>query len=274
MRELLERTAMAGFSIEKVPFRETAEAGVLVGFEVGLGRFLRDEVVYDEKAVAKNLKGRAGEVLQTGWAIDGPVVVPWRSGAALAALGTGERQRALELSAADVDLARADGIPVGLARTLRARGLVVGDEDGLALLREAAAAAAASESVLEQTHAGVELGAALRRSGARREARTILAEARERAESSGLGALAQRARDEQQASGARPRRVSLTGPAALTPSELRIARLAAAGATNQQIAAELHLSPKTVSWHLGAIFRKLAITRRQALAAALEGDRA
>ena len=216
----------------------------------------------------------AGEVLQNVWAIDGPVVVPWRSGAALAALGTGERQRALELSAADVDLARADGIPVGLARTLRARGLVVGDEDGLALLREAAAAAAASESVLEQTHAGVELGAALRRSGARREARTILAEARERAESSGLGALAQRARDEQQASGARPRRVSLTGPAALTPSELRIARLAAAGATNQQIAAELHLSPKTVSWHLGAIFRKLAITRRQALAAALEGDRA
>ncbi|MEV8638438.1 AAA family ATPase [Streptosporangium sp. NPDC051023] len=60
-----------------------------------------------------------------------------------------------------------------------------------------------------------------------------------------------------------------TGPAALTPQQLQIAQLAAAGHTNKQIAVRLFLSPRTVSTHLYQVFPKLGITSRAALRDAL-----
>jgi DNA-binding CsgD family transcriptional regulator len=121
-----------------------------------------------------------------------------------------------------------------------------------------------------RTH--VELGAALRRTGARAEARAELGAARDVAERLGLPALAARADEEQRASGGRPRRRRLTGATALTPSERRIAERAAAGASNRQIAAELFLTAKTVEWHMGNVFRKLGVGSRRELAAALAGE--
>ncbi|MEU1393108.1 helix-turn-helix transcriptional regulator [Nonomuraea sp. NPDC005730] len=56
---------------------------------------------------------------------------------------------------------------------------------------------------------------------------------------------------------------------ALTPQQLQIAQLAAAGLTNKQIAARLFLSPRTVSTHLYQVFPKLGITSRAALRDAL-----
>lgn len=211
-----------------------------------------------------------GQVLQDMWRIDGSIVVPWRSGVALATHGLGDADRALDESSIAVETARAAGISIVLARALRTHGLIVGGEEGVDLLREASEVAAATESVLEQVRTAVEWGAALRRIGARGEARAVLASAREQAESVGLIALAARARDEQRASGARPRRVSLTGPESLTPSESRIASLAASGATNRDIAAQLYLSPKTVSWHLSAVFRKLDVSDRKDLPGVIE----
>jgi DNA-binding CsgD family transcriptional regulator len=64
--------------------------------------------------------------------------------------------------------------------------------------------------------------------------------------------------------------VPITGVQSLTPSERRIAELAAAGLTNREIAAELFLTAKTVEWHLGHVFTKLGINRRRELAAALD----
>jgi DNA-binding CsgD family transcriptional regulator len=61
----------------------------------------------------------------------------------------------------------------------------------------------------------------------------------------------------------------VSGVDSLTPSERRIADLAAAGSTNREIAAQLFLTPKTVEWHLGHVFSKLGIRRRRELAAAL-----
>jgi DNA-binding CsgD family transcriptional regulator len=58
----------------------------------------------------------------------------------------------------------------------------------------------------------------------------------------------------------------------LTPSEVRIARRAAAGASNTQIAADLDLTRKTIEWHLANVFRKLDITSRSQLSAALDTD--
>jgi DNA-binding CsgD family transcriptional regulator len=56
----------------------------------------------------------------------------------------------------------------------------------------------------------------------------------------------------------------------LTPSERRIAALAADGLTNRQIAQNLFLSVKTVESHLRGAYRKLDISSRSGLGAALE----
>jgi DNA-binding CsgD family transcriptional regulator len=87
----------------------------------------------------------------------------------------------------------------------------------------------------------------------------------------GAELLAQRAREELLASGAHPRRTRLTGPDSLTPSELRVAQLAAAGRTNREIANQLFLTRRTVETHLTHAYQKLEITSRGDLVAALRG---
>jgi len=61
------------------------------------------------------------------------------------------------------------------------------------------------------------------------------------------------------------------GGSSLTSQELVVARLAAAGRTNREIAGELVVSVKTVEYHLRNAFTKLGITRRRQLAARLGG---
>ena len=84
--------------------------------------------------------------------------------------------------------------------------------------------------------------------------------------------LARRAQAELQAAGARPRRPALTGPDALTPTEHRVATLAAAGHSNPDIAQQLYVTRRTVETHLTHAFQKLDITNRDQLAACLAGD--
>jgi DNA-binding CsgD family transcriptional regulator len=67
------------------------------------------------------------------------------------------------------------------------------------------------------------------------------------------------------AAGARPKRTSSENAAALTPSERRVAELAAQGLTNRQIAQSLFVTVKTVEWHLRNAFVKLRITSRREL---------
>jgi DNA-binding CsgD family transcriptional regulator len=77
-------------------------------------------------------------------------------------------------------------------------------------------------------------------------------------------------RSELYAAGGRPRTTALQGPAALTPSERRVAERAAAGQTNRAIAEALFVTPKTVELHLRNAYRKLGAQKRQELAALLE----
>jgi DNA-binding NarL/FixJ family response regulator len=82
--------------------------------------------------------------------------------------------------------------------------------------------------------------------------------------------LAARAREELTVAGARPRRDALRGRDALTSSELRVARMAAGGATNRQIAEALFITLRTVETHLTSSYAKLGIASRRELATALD----
>jgi DNA-binding NarL/FixJ family response regulator len=147
--------------------------------------------------------------------------------------------------------------------------LVEGGQQGLALLREAVEVLTDSPAKLEHAKARTELGAALRRANRRSEAREQLRHALELATICSATSLAARAESELLATGARPRRIALSGVDSLTPSERRVAEMAAEGPTNREIAQALFVTQRTVEVHLTSIYRKLAISSRSQLAAAL-----
>jgi DNA-binding CsgD family transcriptional regulator len=88
----------------------------------------------------------------------------------------------------------------------------------------------------------------------------------------GATPLAKRVRDEALAAGARPRRPWTSGVQALTPSELRVARLAAQALGNREIAQALFITTKTVSDHLTSAYRKLNISSRDQLATVMTAN--
>jgi DNA-binding CsgD family transcriptional regulator len=192
-----------------------------------------------------------------------------RSGAALALSRLGEQKRACELADAELADVRLFAAPRALGIALRAAGLARGGQEGLALLRESATALDRSPALLERARSLAELGAALRRAGQRAAAREPLTRALELAARCGARPLAARARDELKAAGARPRRPWRTGVDALTPSELRVARLAAGGRSNREIAGELYVTLKAIEGHLAHAYAKLGIQGRDQLLRAL-----
>jgi DNA-binding CsgD family transcriptional regulator/exonuclease VII small subunit len=193
----------------------------------------------------------------------------WREEAALAHAAAGNRAEARRLAGEQVELARAFGRPRTLGVSLRAAGMVHGGEAGLALLSEAVETLERSQSPLELARALLGHGSALRRAGHRVQARTQLERALDLAHRCGARRIANEARSELIAAGARPRRDAITGRDALTASELRVARLAAEGLTNREIAQALFITTATVKAHLNHIYRKLDVTRRDQLGASL-----
>ncbi len=189
--------------------------------------------------------------------------------AAVALVALGERERARELAEAWLVRARRWGVPITLARSAGALGLAVGGEAGIELLEEAVAVLEDSPARLERGHALCELGAALRRGNRRVKAREPLRRALEIARGCGATELARRAYDELQACGEKVPRYTPIGVESLTPSERRVAEMAASGLTNRQIAQLLFVTIKTVETHLSASYDKLGIRSRRQLSAAL-----
>jgi ATP/maltotriose-dependent transcriptional regulator MalT len=165
--------------------------------------------------------------------------------------------------------ARGWGAPGYIGQAMTVAGLVAGGEEGLALLREAVGYLERSPARRELARSLVELGAALCRRGERRAAREPLRRALDISSQGGLVAIGERAREELRLTGAKVRRPAATGLDSLTPSERRIVDLAAAGASNPEIAQALFVTVKTVEMHLGNAYRKLGISSRRQLAAFL-----
>jgi DNA-binding CsgD family transcriptional regulator len=194
----------------------------------------------------------------------------WRGSAAQSALALGDEGQARRLAQEMVERAERTGVLHQRIRALRVHGLSLGGPAGLQSLQAAVEFGLSAPPRLETIRALIELGSALRRANERAAAREPLQRAADLANEGGASALYERARVELSASGGRPRREALlSGPASLTPSERRIAELAAAGQSNRQIAQALFVTPKTVEYHLRNAYRKLGIQGRGGLAEAL-----
>ena len=210
---------------------------------------------------------RAGEIFRA-LGHRNPNATNWRSTLALM-LGPDRRADALELVREERSDASMVGIARGIGVATRALGLLSGGAEGRELLERAVAVLDGSPARLEHARALVELGAAMRRAGERSAARDPLRAGLDLASECGATRLSERARTELAAAGARPRRLRATGRDSLTPSELRVARLAAEGHTNNAVAQALFVTPKTVDTHLSHIYAKLDVSSRRALAGAL-----
>jgi DNA-binding CsgD family transcriptional regulator len=197
-----------------------------------------------------------------------PARLWWRSLKAEALDRVGRTEDALTLAREELDVTRAFGAPSALGRTLRVLGTLERD-DGIDTLREAVEVLEGTPARLEHVKALEALGSALRRARKPTEAREPLQRALELAGVCGADGLAERARTELYATGARPRRDALSGVESLTPSERRVVDLAAAGRSNRDIAQELYVTPKTVENHLSSAYRKLGISSRRELESAL-----
>ena len=149
------------------------------------------------------------------------------------------------------------------------RGAIAGGEEGIELLRRSAELLGGTRARLQHAESLIELGAALRRANHRKDAREPLREGLEVAHRCGAVPLEERALTELAAAGARPRGVMRSGVDALTPSELRVARMAGGGMTNREIAQSLTVTPKTVETHLRHVYQKLNVSKRTELAGAL-----
>ncbi len=201
-----------------------------------------------------------------------PALSSWRADAAMALSMLGEWSEAGRLADEHLRLARSFGAPRALGVALRSAAAATPDTfERTALLTEAVELLEPSPARLEAAYSLVELGMVLVERKKKEEARGVLRRGANLASLCGAHQLVESAGIQLRAAGARPRRLGYIGPDSLTPAERRVARLAAAGKTNQGIAADLYITVKTVEGHLAKTYRKLGVDSRHSLALAL-GD--
>ena len=162
--------------------------------------------------------------------------------------------------------ALAAGTPIALGKRARCAALLSDGDRAERAYQDALGHLENSRAALEIARTHLLYGQWLRRAKRRRDARRELRAAYEMFDRMGAEGLAARAATELSASGERARARTPATTFELTPQEARIAGLAADGETNNQIAAELFISPRTVEYHLSKVFRKLGVTSRAQLA--------
>ena len=187
-----------------------------------------------------------------------------------AAMHTDRQAEAAAHAAAlrDADVAR---ISPRWALVAAGSGAIATPDHAVELFERALATSGGERWPFEQARIRLAFGEHLRRAGQARRARAELEAAVDTFDRLGAEPWASRGRRELRATGRTRRRSQDWDAPLLTPQELQIARLAAAGLTNKEIAERLYLSPRTVGGHLYRVFPKLGITSRAALRDSLQG---
>ncbi|MFG1998539.1 ATP-binding protein [Spirillospora sp. NPDC048911] len=186
-----------------------------------------------------------------------------------AAVRVGRPDRAREAARWHHDWAAQVGQPWVRAIASRCAALLAPDDEAGPLYEEAVRLHLQGGPPFEQARTELLHGEWLRRSRRRNEARGHLRTALEIFERLGAEPWSERARAELRAAGeslgdrpeGRPDVLAL-----LTPQELQVVRLAAAGLSNREIGAQLFLSPRTVGYHLYKAYPKLGVASRGELA--------
>ena len=239
--ELIERGEGAGLS-----FIDWAES-VLYN---GLGRYA------DALAAARRVVGHT-DLVTSNWAM--PELIE-------AAVRVGAFELAAETHRHLMERAEASGTDWALGVAARSHALVAHDRHPGDLYVEAVERLRRTRVATELARTHLLYGEWLRRQRRRLDARNELRIAHEMFTSFGMEAFAERARIELLAGGERARERTVETLDQLTPQESQVARLAAEGKTNREIAAQLFISPSTVDYHLHKAFRKLNVKSRTQLA--------
>jgi DNA-binding CsgD family transcriptional regulator len=257
----------------------TDEARTAVAHATDMGEFDRPELVWSRYGrgllrllAQRDVAGACEDLLAVGAAAAAGCYedrhAPWRQWAARALSASGRAGEAIALADEQLRIAAAWS-PGRHGAALCTRAMVGDPGDAEAMFASAVELLAASPLRLERARALVEHAAALRRAGQARAARSRFVEGMDLAARCGAAPLAELARAELIILGARPRRMMFSGVEGLTATEHRVAAMAAEGLTNREIAQALFVTLKTVEVHLSHTYRKLGISSRAQLRAAL-----
>jgi DNA-binding CsgD family transcriptional regulator len=186
-----------------------------------------------------------------------------------AAARTGDTGTAGDALTRLAEFTLAGGTDFGLGVEARCRALLSAGETAENLYREAIERLGRTRLRPELARAHLLYGEWLGRENRRTDAREQLRTAHDMLAAMGAEAFAERARYELLATGEIVHQRTAEPVSTLTAQEAHIARLAADGHTNPEIAAQLFLSARTVEWHLRKIFTKLGIGSRRELRKAL-----
>jgi DNA-binding CsgD family transcriptional regulator len=183
-----------------------------------------------------------------------------------AAARNGQRSEAMSAFHIMSERALAVGTPEALGIRSRCAALLDDGDDAEACYQEAIGHLERGRAAVELARAHLQHGEWLRRRKRKRDARSELRTARDMLDAMGAKGFAARAAAELRATGERARPRTPAATLDLTPQEARVAGLAAEGETNNQIAAQLFISPRTVEYHLSKVFTKLGVSSRAQLA--------
>ncbi|MEU9487606.1 AAA family ATPase [Streptomyces decoyicus] len=224
-------------------------------------------------------KGALVDLLEAGrrqhqWTRTSPAVSSWWFWAGRAHLALGAPALARELAEDAVERAREGNLTDALGAGLRLLATTESGAGKLGMLEEALSVLDGSPARLERAHALVDYGSTLHACGRTEAARETLRQGLDLAYALGATRLHAQANDALLATGARPRRVTSSGVESLTPSEAQVARMAAAGETNREIAEELFVTQRTVEQHLTSVYRKVGVSGRRGLGAFFDPENA
>ncbi|MFI5736378.1 LuxR C-terminal-related transcriptional regulator [Kribbella sp. NPDC051587] len=197
--------------------------------------------------------------LLTSSGIENPELIRWRPGAVRALLRLGRRTEAVQLAEENLERATSYGAPGALAFAQFTLAMTRPTEDRGELLAQAVEGLGGAGQLLDEAQARYQYAKTLRATGHDRKADQQFLRVVSLADHCGVRPLAERARSQARSS------APASGVPGLTPQESKIARLAADGLSNAQIAKELFLVRRTVEFHLSGVYRKLQIAGRRQL---------